>query len=216
MGRKDATRVWDSAAARGQRDFGLRPVPPQFPAMPTPPPSAAESARQRAAQLDAKIVEQRTTIADLRAAVADLTTDNARLRRAGVRSEVDDWMAKSIANLACSQVDASSEALCGDPGVVAFHQARAAAMGERIRSCKDGWDIHRQNQPDLVPLLAWLADERGRWEFHATPPADPASDEVGQRANDGWAHEAIAHRDGLSALHTRLTRLHEVEQTRTQ
>lgn len=214
MGRRDATRAWDSAAARGQREFGLRPAPPQFPAMPTPVPGDAESARQRAAQVDATIAEQRTTIADLRSAVVDLTTENARLRRARVRNEVDDWMANSIANLACSQVEANSAALCGDPGGVAFHQARAAAMGERIRSCKNGWDIHRQHQPDLVPLLAWLVDERARWEFHATPPADPASDEVGQRANEGWAHEAIAHRDGLIAFHTRLTRMHE--QIRTQ
>ncbi|MBE7191561.1 MAG: hypothetical protein INR66_03645 [Gordonia polyisoprenivorans] len=153
-------------------------------------------------QLQRTIHAQRTEIAELKASLVDASVENSRLRRAGLQHKVDDWMMKTIAELACRQLEVNSQTvLRPDPGDVAFRRGQGAAIGERIRSLSDGWDVHRHHQPDPRPLSAWLVDERARWEFHTAPAISPVGDHCGQRSHDGWLHEAIAHRDQLTVLH---------------
>ena len=152
--------------------------------------------------LQRTIQAQRIEIAELKASLVDASVENSRLRRAGLHHKVDDWMMKTIAELACRQLEVNSQTvLRPDPGDVAFRRGQGAAIGERIRSLSDGWDVHRHHQPDPRPLSAWLVEEHARWEFHAAPAISPAGDHCGQRSHDGWLHEAIAHRDQLTTLH---------------
>lgn len=171
---------------------------PQYPPTGAPP----QNPPVDAGELQRTVFSQRAQIADLRASLVDASVENSRLRRAGLQHKVDDWMAKTIAELACRQVEVNSQTVIRpDAGDVAFRRGQAAAIGERIRSLSDGWDVHRHHQPDPKPLAAWLVEERGRWEYHAAPEVSPAGDHCGQRSHDGWLHEAIAHRDQLIALH---------------
>lgn len=170
---------------------------PQYPQTAVPP----QHRPVDPGELQRTIIAQRGQIAGLKASLVDASVENSRLRRAGLQHKVDDWMAKTIAELACRQLEVNSQTVIRpDAGDVAFRRGQGAAIGERIRSLSDGWDVHRHHQPDPKPLAAWLVEERERWEFHTAPAVSPAGDHCGQRSHDGWLHEAIAHRDQLIAL----------------